>query len=86
MVTWCHTSPLYIVSVITVITDKRLKSSTIVGIAVTISESSLEPKPLSVVSRNDRHDCYDGGSQRCFQLTFVITELLFSVPSYHTKL
>ena len=62
MVTWCHNSSLYIVSVTTMIADKRLEISTIVRIAVIISESSLEPKPLSVVSCNDHHDCYDGGS------------------------
>ena len=47
------------------IPEKRLEISTIVGIAVTIIESNLELKPLSVVSCNDCPDCpdcYDGGS------------------------
>ena len=51
-----------IVSVIIMIPYKRLEILIIVGIAVTIIESSLELKPLSVVSCNDRWDCYDDGS------------------------
>ena len=51
-----------IVPVIIMIPYKRQEILIIVGIAVTIIESSLELKPLSVVSCNDRWDCYDGCS------------------------